>query len=182
MTSMRIYWDQVLVGTAMIDTRVPVPVALLNADLRWRGFSKDVSIGGRPLSYDYRSVSHATPWKLMPGRYTREGDVRELLDAADDRFVVARPGDELVLSFDASALPSLAPGTRRTFLLYSVGFSKEMDLHSASPDVVGPIPFRAMRTYPFTWPDRYPHPQDLETFHTRTVPRSIPALLPAGTR
>jgi len=177
LTSMRIYWDQVLVGNATIDTRVPSPVSLLNADLRWRGFSNDVSIDGQPLSYDYRSVSHAIPWKLMPGRYTREGDVLELLGAADDRFVIARPGDELVLSFDASALPPLDHGRRRTFLLYSVGFSKEMDLHSASPDVVGPIPFRAMRTYPFAWPDRYPHQRDFETFHTRPVPRAIPTLL-----
>jgi len=177
LTSMRIYWDQVLVGIATVDTRVPSPVSVLNADLRWRGFSKEESIGGRPLSYDYRSVSDATPWKLMPGRYTREGDVRELLAAADDRFVIARPGDELVLSFDASALRPLPQGMRRTFFLYSVGFSKEMDLHSASPDVVQPIPFRAMRTYPFTWPERYPHPYDLETFHTRPVPRAIPTLL-----
>ena len=118
----------------------------------------------------------------MPGRYTREGDVRELLDAADDRFVIARPGDEVVLSFDAATLAPLPHGMRRTFLLYSVGFSKEMDLHSASPDVVQPIPFRAMRSYPFTWPEVYPHPQDIETFHTRVVPRAVPRLLPEDLR
>jgi hypothetical protein len=182
LTSMRVYWDQILVGTATSDERVPAPVALLAAELRWRGFSKEVPIGGRPLSYDYGSVSRPNPWKLMPGRYTREGDVRELLAAADDRFVIARPGDEVVVSFDASTLPPLAPGMRRTFLLYTVGFSKEMDLHSASPDGVAPIPFRAMSRYPFIWPERYPHPQDLETFHTRTVPRAIPTLLPEATR
>jgi tetratricopeptide (TPR) repeat protein len=182
LTSMRVYWDQILVGAATSDAPVPVPVSLLGAELRWRGFSKEVSFGGHPLSYDYRSVSPATPWKLMPGRYTREGDVQDLLGAADDRFVISRPGDEVVLSFDASALPPLAEGMRRTFLLYSVGFSKEMDLHSASPDGVLPIPFRAMRAYPFSLPERYPHPQDLETFHTRTVPRAIPTLLPEESR
>ena len=35
----------------------------------------------------------------MPGRYTREGDVAELIGKTDDRFAVARPGDELVVSF-----------------------------------------------------------------------------------
>jgi len=31
----------------------------------------------------------------LPGRYTREGDVRELLLRPDDMFVVARPGDDI---------------------------------------------------------------------------------------
>ena len=113
---------------------------------------------------------------LMPGRYTREGDVNELLGAADDRFVISRPGDELVLSFDASALAPLPPNAWRTFLLHSVGFSKEMNLHSASPDLAAPIPFRRMRRYPYVWPERYPHEGDLERFHTRIVTRSIPML------
>ena len=70
----------------------------------------------------------------MPGRYTREGDVRELLREADDLFVVSRPGDEIALSFDAAALPPLPAGWTRTFLLHSIGYSKEMDRNSASPD------------------------------------------------
>jgi hypothetical protein len=57
-----------------------------------------------------------------------------------------------------------------------------MDLHSASPDLVRPIPFRAMRTYPFTWPERYPHPHDIDAFHTRVVPRAVPTLLPEDIR
>ena len=71
---------------------------------------------------------------------------------------------------------------RRTFLLYTSGFSKEMDLHSASPDVVQPIPFRRMTGYPFSPPEQYPHQQDMATFHTRIVPRAIPTLIPQATR
>ena len=113
----------------------------------------------------------------MPGRYTREGDVRELLETVDDRFVISRPGDEIVLSFDASALPPLEAGMRRTFLLYASGYSKEMDLHSASPDAVVPIPFRAMPHYPYAWPARYPYEADIDRLHTRLVRRTLPALL-----
>jgi hypothetical protein len=65
---------------------------------------------------------------------------------------------------------------RRTFLLYSAGYSKEMDLYSASPDVVAPIPFRAMPRYPYAWPVRYPHDADLDRFHTRLVGRPFPVL------
>jgi hypothetical protein len=69
----------------------------------------------------------------MPGRYTREGDVRELLLQADDMFVISLPGDEISLSFDARKFPPLPPKWTRTFLLYSDGFSKEMDINSAVP-------------------------------------------------
>jgi hypothetical protein len=89
-----------------------------------------------------------SPWKTMPGRYTAEGDVRPLLVAVDDRFVVARPGDEIALGFDAAALRPVAAGWTRTFLLYANGFSKEMDVNSASPDHVGPLPFHGMTGYP----------------------------------
>ena len=47
---------------------------------------------------------------------------------------------KVTLSFDALSLPPLAAGMRRTFLLYASGYSKEMDLYSASPDVVAPVP------------------------------------------
>lgn len=173
LTSMRVYWDQVLVGTASAGVAPPAWVPPGDAILRWRGFSKEL---------DYTHVTRTNPWKLMPGRYTREGDVRELLQQADDRFVISRPGDEIVVTFDASALPPLPPGMRRTFLLYTVGFSKEMDLHSASPDVVAPLPFRAMTTYPFAWPERYPHEDDVAAFHTRVISRPIPSLVPEPTR
>ena len=125
------------------------------ADLRWRRFSKETSPEGRePYGYDYARVSRVLPWKQMPGRYTREGDVRELLDAIDDRFVVSRPGDGIALAFDASALPALAPGQRRTFLFYVHGYSEEMDPRSASPDTAAPYPSQACRAIRIRHPSR----------------------------
>ena len=52
----------------------------------------------------------------------------------------ARPGDEVVLSFDAAVLPPVRAGFTRTFLLHGDGFSKEMDINSASPDQAWPLP------------------------------------------
>ena len=105
----------------------------------------------------------------MPGRYTREGDVRELL--ARDRRSVRRlpPGDEIALSFDATALPALPDGARRTFLLHSGGFSKEMDIHSASPDDAAPLPFHGMTRYPYRRRRALSARDDVERFHTRVV-------------
>jgi Tfp pilus assembly protein PilF len=181
-TSMRVYWDRAQVAAA--DRRVQPRLTTLDAlraDLAWRGFSAEVTPDGRePYGYDYDRVSTIVPWKLMPGRYTREGDVRELLRTADDFFVVSRPGDEVALSFDAAALPALPAGWTRTFLLHSIGYSKEMDPHSASPDQAAPLPFRTMTRYPYEAPERYPdtpaHRAYLERWNTRVVGRTLPPL------
>ena len=174
-TNMRIYWDQILVDTS--GGNFPVRLTRLDpsvADLRWRGFSLEHSADGRqPLTYDYKQVSFTSPWKVMTGRYTREGDVRELLLASDDMFVISRPGDELSLSFAADKLPPLPRGWTRTFLLYADGFSKEMDINSASPDQVGPLPFHGMSGYPYRWPEKYPLTAErqryLDKYNTRVV-------------
>jgi hypothetical protein len=154
---------------------------LSRADLRERGFSAEVSPDGRsPLSYDYALVGWDSPWKVMPGRYTRPGDVRELLAAADDLYVTSRPGDEIALSFDAAPLPALAPGQRRTFLLYADGFSKEMDVNSASPDVLEPLPFHGMTRYPYGPDESYPMTPErravIERYNTRVVAFPLPPL------
>ncbi|HEV3141639.1 MAG TPA: hypothetical protein VGY57_14040, partial [Vicinamibacterales bacterium] len=43
-----------------------------------------------------------------------------------------------------------------TFLMLADGFSKEMDVNSASPDRVGPLPFHRMTRYPYEAPEHYP--------------------------
>jgi len=140
--------------------------------------------GREPFGYDYRRVSFTSPWKVMTGRYTREGDVRELLLKSDDMFVVSRPGDEISLSFNASAFPPLPAGWTRTFLLYADGFSKEMDINSASPDQLAPLPFHGMSRYPYSWPEHYPLTEArrryIEKYNTRIVTSPVPKLLVSG--
>jgi tetratricopeptide (TPR) repeat protein len=198
-TNMRIYWDQILVaasgstvnttGATLADKRDAarahaqlVRLDPSGADLRWRGFSAQTSPDGRePYLYDYARVSPVSPWKVFTGRYTREGDVRELVQTVDDMFVISLPGDELALSFDAATLAPLPRGWTRTFLLYAHGYSKEMDINSASPEQVAPLPFRRMREYPYRWPDAYPHTPAhldyLERYNTRTVGAPIKRLV-----
>jgi len=181
-TNMRIYWDQILVDTS--DGKSPAQTTRLDpvrADLHWRGFSAETTPDGRePFGYDYRRVSFTSPWKVMTGRYTREGDVRELLLKSDDMFVISRPGDEISLSFDAAALAPLPAGWTRTFLLYADGFSKEMDINSASPDQLAPLPFHGMSRYPYLWPEHYPLTEArrryIEKYNTRVVTSPVPSL------
>jgi len=185
-TSMRIYWDQARVGRRAAVPGEPARLEARRADLSERGFSAEVTPDGRePFGYDYVRVSALSPWKAFPGRYTRTGDVRELLSAVDDVFVISRPGDEIALSFDAAALPPLPAGWRRTYLLHSDGFSKEMDLHSATPDVLGPLPFHGMTRYPYAAPEAYPMTAEraalMDRYNTRVV-RSVEAPLHAAAR
>ncbi|MBD0325571.1 MAG: CRTAC1 family protein, partial [Pyrinomonadaceae bacterium] len=175
LTNMRIYWDEILVATS--DERAPLQLTRLDplrADLHWRGYSAQISPDNRePFAYDYEHVSHLSPWKVIPGRYTREGDVRELLLKTDDIFVIARTGDEISLSFNARSLPSLPAGWTRTFLLYADGYSKEMDINSATPDTIGPLPFHGMTRYPYSAPETYPltpaRRDYIERYNTRVV-------------
>jgi tetratricopeptide (TPR) repeat protein len=187
-TSMRIYWDRVQVGT--LDDPSPVRLTRLEAlasELRWRGFSVENPPDGRePLVFDYDRVRPSSPWKVMTGRYTREGDVRELVTRTDDRFVIGRPGDEITLSFDATGLPPLPSGWTRTFLLHADGFSKEMDLSSASPDQVEPLPYHGMKAYPYA-PGDAPalhatpaHQAYVSRYLTRIVKRNLPPLELSG--
>ena len=69
---------------------------------------------------------------------------------------------------------------RRTFMLYAEGYSKEMDITSASPHTVGPLPFRGMRRYPYGANERYPdtdaHRRYDERYNTRVVTRPVAPL------
>jgi tetratricopeptide (TPR) repeat protein len=187
-TNMRIYWDQILVDTSGggYPTRL-TRVDPIAADLRSRGFSAETTPDGRePFGYNYDVVSNTSPWKVFAGRYTREGDVRPLLRRTDDMFVIARPGDEIALAFDARALPPLPARWARTFLFYVNGYSKEMNPRSASQDTLDPLPFHAMSGYPYGPPEHYPrtkaYREYLARYNTRVVSRSVPPIETAAVR
>jgi len=181
-TNMRVYWDQILVDRSGEDlpvriTRSPARTATLS----WRGFSIPVRFDGRaPERYDYGRVTGTAPWKAFTGRYTREGDVRPLLETSDDRFVIAMPGDEIAVAFDTAAFPPMAAGQSRTFLLYADGFSKEMNLRSASPDRLQPLPFHGMTRYPYGAGESVPSAPEyrdyLARYNTRVIARSVPSI------
>ncbi|MEP7340826.1 MAG: FG-GAP-like repeat-containing protein [Acidobacteriota bacterium] len=180
-TSMRIYWDQILVDT--FDGNAPTKITKLDpvrADLRWRGFPREYSPDGRrPLIYDYQTIEPFAPWKAHLGNYTRFGDVRELLAAADDMYVVTRNGDEIQLDFDARKLPALPKGWKRTYLIFADGFGKDMDINSSRPETIGELPYHGMKSYPYSPGDAYPndkrHRDYLERYNTRTVGNQVQA-------
>jgi hypothetical protein len=92
----------------------------------------------------------------MAGDYTRFGEVAPLLAEADDCYVIMGRGEELTLRFPAEALGPVPEGRRRTFILKTDSFCKDMDLYTAHPDTVEPLPFHAMSGYPYGPDEHYP--------------------------
>jgi hypothetical protein len=164
----------------------PVVVARLlprTADLQFRGFSRQYrSSPNGPHNFDYHQVSGDSPWLPFPGRYTRYGDVLELLSEPDDRTVVIGPGDEIRLLFDTSSLAPPPIGWSRTLFLESHGWDKDADRNTWQAQQVAPLPFRAMSGYPFAPGDEPPRSDAyvdyLRTWLTREV-TPVPGILPS---
>ncbi len=151
-TNMEVYWDRVALAAERAGGVAAAQVHDLpaeRAELRALGYPLWSSREGRmPWTFHYDRRQPFDTWKRIPGRYTRFGDVGDLVREADDRLVVMAPGDEIALEFDARALPALPGGWTRTWLVYGVGYVKDMDLHSPGSGRVEPLPFRAMSAYP----------------------------------
>lgn len=174
-TNMRIYWDQILVSTGrrVVPHRI-TPLDAASARLQWKGYPRPFSPDGRqPLIYDYDASDDSAGWKTHTGEYTRYGDVRVLVEKIDDRFVILKHGDEIRLDFDPADLPALPSGWVRDYLVFADGFGKDMDIHSARPDAIEPLPFHAMKRYPYWGREAFPssdkHQAWRREFNTRRV-------------
>ncbi len=158
-TSLWLHWDRIAWTTKPADDQPRVVARLLpsSANLRFRGFSAAVRHApNAPHVFDYQRTRLASPWLPFPGRYTRFGDVRELLREADDFSVVLASGDEIAVTFDASHLPPPAPGFVRTLFLESHGWDKDADRNTWEGQQLEPLPFRAMSGYPYVEGEEYP--------------------------
>ena len=145
-----------LAPSAGEPTRV-TEIAASYADLHHGGYPREFSADGRlPRLYDYTSIDRAYAFRNLLGAYTRFGDVRELLDGADDRYAVMGRGEEITVKFPADAFPPLAEGQTRSFILNTDGYCKDMDLYTATPDTVEPLSFHAMSSYPPPPGEEYP--------------------------
>jgi hypothetical protein len=181
LTNMKTLWDKIAVD-ASEDVSANLRVSKIEpkiADLRERGFSLETKPDGKePVLVDYETVLNDGRWKYFSGDFTRTGNVLPLINSEDDVFVISKTGDELVLSFDENDLPPLETKMKRTFLLYSVGYSKEMDINSASPDQVLPLPFRNMKKYPYGADEQFPMTVEKQRIYDEYTTRRVKAALP----
>jgi tetratricopeptide (TPR) repeat protein len=165
-TNLQIYWDGILISrTSQTGERdagsVITPVPLVRANLSFHGFP--LKIEGKPpgnVQYVYEQTSATGPYTRPAGAYTRYGDVLPLVSATDDKFVVFGSGDEVALDFDPARLPKLPAGWVRDYIFIANGYEKDMDFYAYRGDTVGPLPFGAMKSYPYeeqSFPDDAEH-------------------------
>lgn len=176
-TSMELYWDEMFFAvdeSPLEHTLTPLP--LLGADLQFRGFSAHQphpDFG--PERYDASQITTESPWPPMGGKFTRFGDVTELLKESDDRLAILGSGDAVIIRFRADQAPKLPPGWKRDFIIHNVGYDKDADLNTVYGQFVEPLPFQAMRGYPdptgAQFPDSPIHREDQRRFQTREQSR-----------
>lgn len=175
-TTMEIYWDRLAWATGHDD--VPTETHRIDAetaDLRYRGFSAVRQASRRhPEIPVYDSLAATTPiWRDLEGYHTRFGDVRELTQQTDDRYVIMNAGDELRFRFPAPPPPP--DGWTRDFVLIGDGWVKDGDYNTGYSTTVRPLPYHGQTDY-----DQPPgrleddpvyqrHTADWKTYHTRYV-------------
>ena len=174
-TNLEIFWDRIGWAAGRPDVRVePRSLPATLADLRYRGFSvttqRSPSAPERP---SYVIAGTAPRWRDLEGYHTRFGDVRELLEKVDDRYVIMNAGDEIVLRYPA--LPEPGAGMRRDFILAGDGWVKDGDYNTTFSRTVLPLPTHATGRYatpPRTLEDDPVYRRqraDFDTYHTRYV-------------
>jgi tetratricopeptide (TPR) repeat protein len=186
-TTLRIYWDSIRI--AIDDDDAPLlttQLAAIEGELWQRGFSRNVLVQDAEMLdwFDWDELEPFPRWNQHPGMYTRLGEVRPLLDAVDDQFVVMGSGDALRVRFDASKLPALRPGWKRDYLVYLDGWAKDRDPNTLEALYVEPLPFHGMSGYPYRadehFPDSPAHRRWRAEWQTRPAKRWIEPLCPTG--
>jgi tetratricopeptide (TPR) repeat protein len=184
-TNMEVYWDYLgcatLLGGQTLDkvandefVRVHRP-EVASAELRFRGtlamIRKDDSSPEVPL---YNKVQRGTQaWRDLQGFYTRFGDVRELLAAVEDRYVIMNAGDEIAMRFKAPDGPPA--GWRRDFIWHSDGWARDGDFNTRFGNAVLPLPAHGIDTdsrspgHLVDDPVYQRFPGDWQVYHTRYV-------------
>ncbi len=175
-TNMEIYWDAFAWALALRDAEIKTQrLSLHTAALRYRGFSVvHAADRSSPELPQYHVLEGTAPrWRDLIGYYTRFGDVWELLQAVDDRYVIMNAGDELVLRFMAPPPPPA--GWSRDFVLIGDGWVKDGDYNTTFSKTVLPLPAHDQPDYTTPPGDLEDDPvyrrqaQDWQRYHTRYI-------------
>ncbi len=175
-TNLEIFWDAITWARGMPDAAVKTTRLLpFYADLHYRGYSViHRPDSGAPEVPDYNHLEGSKQrWRDLIGYYTRYGDVKELLQKVDDRYVIVNSGDEMSLRFEEQPAPPA--GWLRDFVITGDGWIKDGDYNSTFSKTVLPLPYHGKDEYNTPpgrledeWTYRH-HPEDWQTYHTRYV-------------
>ena len=175
-TNLEVYWDSIEYAFGLEDQDLKTErLDIVTAELRHRGFSyTSVADEFSPELPHYEKISGTGQrWLDLVGYYTRFGEVNELLDQVDDRYVIMNAGEELALRF-----PSLEPppeGWKRDYVLIGDGWIKDGDFNTNFSKTVLPLPSHDDPLYSTSPrhleddPVYRRYPEDWKNYHTRYV-------------
>ena len=110
------------------------------------------------------------------GNFTRYGDVTDLIESEDNKFVIGRQGDEVSLQFPATDLVPLSEGMERAFFVFvALWFKDETGNWGYGFDfTVDPMPFKEMSGFPYpltseSYPYDEEHLQYLNEYNIREI-------------
>ena len=174
-TNLEIYWDALHWAQGAPEAPVKTSTITPAADLHYRGYSviHRPDAGAPEIPDYYAMLGSKQQWRDLIGYYTRFGQVDELLNKIDDRYVIVASGDELSMRFKEQPPPPA--GWVRDFVIVGDGWIKDGDFNSTFSKTVLPLPYHAKDLY-VTPPDKLEdewvykqHPEDWQNYHTRYV-------------
>ena len=145
-TNLEIYWDSIEWAQGLPDAQLKVTrLDPSLADLHYRGYSVvHQANASSPELPDYNHIAASKQiWRDLEGYYTRYGDVRELLTAIDDRYVIMNAGDEITLQF--AQQPPPPAGWVRDYVIAGDGWIKDGDYNTVQSRTVQPLPYHAKK-------------------------------------
>ncbi|MEK6282405.1 MAG: FG-GAP-like repeat-containing protein [Acidobacteriota bacterium] len=179
-TNLEIFWDSIEWAKGLPDTQLKtIKINPALADLHYRGYSViDKPNDSSPEVPVYNRIAASKQiWRDLIGYYTRFGDVRELLEKVDDRYVIMNAGDEMSFRFPEQSPPPA--GWVRDYVLIGDGWIKDGDFNSTFSKTVLPLPYHAKQEYT-TPPGRLEdewvykkYPDDWQKYHTRYVAPAV---------
>jgi hypothetical protein len=98
------------------------------------------------------------------------GDVLERVRVEDDQWVVFGPNERLRVTFETK---ESGKGAAQTWVAWVRGFRKELDVHAAASQTVGPMPWRDLDAYP-RGPEASARTQASDAARTRPAPPLLP--------
>jgi Flp pilus assembly protein TadD len=157
-SNLKIYWDAIRIDQTTDAKEIhSAEVPLAKASLEFLGYPREIRLTPpSDTTYSFTNRSMTGPYARARGNYTRYGDVLDLLNAADDRFVVFGSGEGVKLDFDPRNLPALPAGWVRDYFFYANGFEKDLDFYAAYAFSVEPLPHHTLLPYPYPAGKEYP--------------------------
>jgi hypothetical protein len=175
-TNLEVFWDALSYARGLDESACkPVTLAPASAELLFRGIvrMRQADAGAPELPCYNEVVNTGQYWRDLVGFHTRFGDVRELVEKVDDRYVIMNSGDEVRMRFTVP--PGPPPGWRRDFVWVTDGWTKDGNLNTRWGKTVLPLPWHGMKDYnapPGRLADDPVYrrfPGDWQRYHTRYV-------------